>query len=447
MVENNPKLIDFNHPRVREFFDQLLRITAGEYDLHIPISRERDELDAIAHAVNVVIDELNREKQAAQKATAQKSRFLGGISHEIRTPISAILNYSHFLEDGQVTPEERQRYIGKIAQNCSYLLGLIESLMDLSKVEARLVEKKSDVIALGDELQSIAEFCELKAREKNLQFHLEIDMESGIFVELDKTKFRQVVLNLANNALKFTKRGHVSVRCFRGPAGRLQDALCIEVQDTGIGISQEHQKDIFDDFHRIDHQSKEGGIGLGLGIAKSTAVFLGGDVMLVHSRLGYGSKFLFYLPVTWLAGRESMPKPGAALVTSARAPRSAGKILLAEDSRDLAEIFQISFRKENIPVTCVENGQRALDILTDQSFDVIVMDYEMPVLDGVSAIKALRERGVATPVIMLTAHTQSDKLNAGYAVGANLVLTKPILGPQLVDAVRDMLESAAPMLH
>lgn len=433
MAEEYPEPINLNHPRVREFLSHLTRIGEGEDDLLLPVSQDGDNLDTIAHALNTAIGKLKQDKFMALKAAAQKSRFLGSISHEIRTPVSAILNYSHFLEDDNIRSEDRQVYVQKIGRNCAYLISLIDSLLDLSKVEASITEKTVEAVSLKDELQSISEFCAFRANEKNIDFKLECCCDVAPLVELDKTKFRQVILNLANNALKFTRQGCVSIRCFHGPIGNIQDALGIEVQDSGIGIPIEDQDRIFDDFHRVNQRAKEGGIGLGLSIARATALSLGGDVQLVSSRLGQGSTFLFYLPVVWLG---QLPKAPQAEKRVQRSGLPSGtRILLAEDSPDLADVFGLSFRKANAQVTFVENGLRALEALNTETYDVIVMDYEMPVVDGISAIKSLRARGIISPVIMLTAHTQVEKLGAGYAAGANLVLTKPILGSQLVKEV------------
>ncbi len=441
MAKNLSPPVNFDHPRVTELFEYLMRITAGEYELLLPVTDARDELDAIAHAVNVVVGELGQEKNAAEQAMAQKSRFLASMSHEIRTPITAILGYSELFEDGKVKPAERKMYIDRIRKNCSHLLGLIDSLMDLSKVESGHLNLNLEETVLRAELETIAEFCEMKAQEKGLSFRLEMADNLDYKVEVDKTKLRQIILNLANNAIKYTEKGEVVVRCFKAPIGQISEALAIEVEDTGIGIPDGLADHIFEAFHSRENEvkSKCGGVGLGLSIAKSIAQFMGGNVILKQTKTGKGSVFLFYTPVQWI--KQSHFKANhPMLATGKNIEKIDGKlILLVEDSPDLSDLFKIDFERAKAKVTTAFNGKEALAIIQKQNFDAIVMDLEMPVLDGLATCKEMRANGIKNPIVMLTAHNQIAKHKACIAAGANEVLTKPISSQLLIQILERIL--------
>jgi CheY-like chemotaxis protein len=389
-----------------------------------------------------VLAEVLSKQEEAEFAAAQKSRFLSNISHEVRTPITAILGFSEVLSDQKMAASERPRFAERISQNCSHLLGLIDSLMDLSKVQSGQLRQSVERIDLQEEFKTISDFCQLRAQERQLKFHLDLDASLMPWIEIDKVKFRQIILNLANNAFKFTLEGEVQIRCYRAEMGPVHNALVVEIQDTGVGVAEDFCQRIFEAFQARESESRSrfGGVGLGLHIAKSMAQFLGGDVVLLHSEVGVGSKFRFYTPTKWLTA------PGSEAASATRgfpfnfAQRN---ILLVEDSVDLAELLALSFTQSHAQVTVAENGQQAVQFAAQQTFDLIIMDYEMPVMNGIKAIQTIRSQGSKVPIMMLTAYSETDRIDEGISAGANLVLVKPVMGHKLLAAADQLMRRKA----
>lgn len=413
-----------------------MKITAGDNSIRLPISKKRDELDAISHAINVVVDELNEETKSANRSVLEKSRFLANVSHEIRTPLTAVVGYSNLLSEQNLPQDILAKYIDHIQENCSHLLMLIDSLLDLSKIESGELKFNHNQVNLNKLIQEISAYSEMKCKEKGLGFELDSEISEDQLVEIDKVKFKQIVLNLLNNSIKYTEKGKVILRVFKSTTANAQDNLILEVQDTGLGISKKLTEKLFRPFQRRQNEinTKYGGVGLGLNISRSLAQFMGGDVVLQESTEGEGSTFKFFIPVRWVKVKiknyqGSVPKL-----------KIKGKnILLVEDNLELSTLFEIYLNKEGALVMVANDGQQATALVNKKEFDIILMDIEMPILDGIETTKILRKNGCKIPIVAVTAHDIHIKKDQCIKAGANSILSKPITKKELISHLLEVL--------
>ena len=392
--------------------------------------------------------ELEAARNEAQRANQSKSAFLANMSHEIRTPMTAILGYADLLLDDEMQlGDEARRLLEIVRRNGGHLLDVLNDILDLSKIEAGRLEVELIPTSLVHIVSEIASLMRVRADEKGIA--LEVAFETPIPSEVlsDPTRIRQAIVNLLGNAIKFTERGSVRVRVSYDP--ELEGAH-IEVRDTGIGIAPEKRSNLFRAFEQADSSitRRFGGTGLGLAITKRIAVLLGGDCS-VESEPGRGSAFTFSL--------KAQPTPGARLLrvfgeaelhretrrTSGAGERIAARILLAEDGPDNQRLISMMLRKAGAEVHLVENGQMAIERAQRESFDLILMDMAMPVMDGYTAARSLRARGVAVPIVALTAHALAGEREKCLEAGCNAYLTKPIDRYDLLASIRSLLDESA----
>ncbi|MCE7975313.1 MAG: PAS domain S-box protein [Leptolyngbya sp. PLA1] len=370
---------------------------------------------------------------AAEAASKAKSDFLANMSHEIRTPMTAIIGFADLLADGtesSLSAEQRREALETIRRNGEHLLTIINDILDVSKIEAGKVTIErvpTDPRTLVDEVVSL---MQVRASGKGIGVvHIrEGDMPRGILT--DPLRLRQIVVNLVGNAIKFTDRG--SVRIITRAAPDRPDTLCIEVHDTGIGIPPERLGRLFSAFTQADSTvtRRFGGTGLGLHLSRLLARLLGGDIT-VSSSPGVGSVFCATVhapPATMPAAAAPESKPPATHLGGLR-------ILVAEDGPDNRRLIQHVLKKAGASVTLVENGQEALEAVMrtrTQPFDLILMDMQMPVLDGYTATQEIRRAGDTTPIIALTAHAMTGDRDRCIAAGCTDYETKPLSVPRLL---------------
>ena len=402
------------------------------------------------------IVQLNKELDAhaheLESATLAKSAFLAHMSHEIRTPLTAITGYADLLLEPQQTESVRAQRISVIRRSGEHLLSLINGILDLSKIEAGAMSAEHIRVEPAQILNDISSIMRVRAAEKNLRLDFVIEGTIPRTIQSDPTKLKQILMNLMGNAVKFTGSGgvRVLVAMVESPdAPRLR----IQIVDSGPGMSQEAIGRLFQPFTQLDASTTRrfGGTGLGLAISKRLVELLGGQLH-VQSTPGQGSNFTVEVPTGSLKGVERVAGPLESMCASESAagdqqPRPAriwGRLLLAEDNPDNQAMFAHHLRKAGADVVLVGDGQAACDAVAgaDPPFDLILLDMQMPVLDGYAAASRLRHDGFKGPIIALTAHAMEEDRAKCVAAGCTDHLAKPIKRDVLIAAVARYLTGA-----
>ncbi|MFQ5425350.1 MAG: PAS domain S-box protein [Phycisphaerae bacterium] len=420
--------------------------------------RKRAEQDLQEHAAALerANESLRVANHAAEAANRAKSEFLANMSHEIRTPMTAILGFTENLLDAELPAPERRQAIHTIRRNGKHLLELINDILDLSKIEAGKMDVERLRCFPCRVLADIVSLVRVRVEAKRLAFDVEYAGPIPEMIRTDPTRLRQILINLIGNAVKFTETGiiRLEVRFVEADPPMLR----FDVVDTGIGMDGEHASELFKPFMQADSSTtrKFGGTGLGLAISKRLAQMLGGDVVLVESQLGIGTRFRATVATGPLCGVTMLTDPMAAtVIADKRAPaRSEGdgvhlcdcRILLAEDGPDNQRLISHVLRKAGAEVMVVENGQLAVDVAlachgTGEPFDIILMDMQMPVLDGYQATAALRSRDYIGPIIALTAHAMAGDRDKCLQAGCDDYATKPIQRKKLIATIQARLHA------
>ena len=398
--------------------------------------------------------ELAAALQAAKSAARTRLQFLANMSHEIRTPLTAILGYAELLRDPACSEDDRQQHVQVLERNSHHLLQLVNDVLDLSKLEARqlLVDASpTDVPAL---LAEVVSMMRPAAAEKGLPLELRFVTPCPRTMLTDGMRVRQILLNLLGNAIKFTATGSVSLQVESVDAAT-GPCLAFHVVDTGIGIPTERQSALFEPFVQADASTSRrfGGTGLGLSISRQLAKCLGGDVVL-RSAPGEGSTFSLLVPSgdlaigPWLATPGEAAPPVAPTANAQPRGRLAGRILLVEDGADNRRLLTTILRKAGADVATATNGVEAIDAALSADaagapFGLVLMDMQMPVMDGYTATRALRRSGWQRPIVALTAHAMEGDRERCLAEGCDGYETKPVRAERLVATCARFLEPAA----
>lgn len=378
----------------------------------------------------IVEEKLQKSKDEAESANQAKTTFLANMSHEIRTPLTAILGYSEMLLDEDQSKEEIEHEINSIIASGSHLQKIINDILDLSKIEAGqliIEHQKISPITFTNELNTI---IGARAHDKGLSFNIEHHFPLPKEINTDPTRLKQILINLCGNAIKFTESGYVSVSvAYLSEENQLE----IIVSDSGIGISEEEQLKLFKPFSQADESTTRifGGTGLGLCISKQLSQKLGGDIS-IKSIKGQGSQFIIRIDigieaneVELISGIETrVQQPND--INLASAAKLNGHILLVEDNINNQNIISRYINKLGPTVDVADNGQQAIEKILNRNYDIILMDMQMPVLDGLEATRQLRESGNDTPIISLTANAMQEDRKKCIDAGANDYLSKPI---------------------
>ncbi|HEU0201805.1 MAG TPA: ATP-binding protein [Burkholderiaceae bacterium] len=416
-----------------------VRINAMADRLRDSMNELRSHRDQLERAVAERTVQLVEAKERAEVANRTKSAFLANMSHELRTPLNSILGFTQILQRNATLDAQQADWVSTIEQSGEHLLTLINDILDLSRIEAGKLELQPELIDLPAFLEGIVDIMRIKAEEKRLKFDFDAAPDLPRCVEVDAPRLRQVLLNLVGNALKFTDRGQVSLRVHRLPGGDARARLRFEVHDTGVGIDPRLLETIFQPFEQVgDTRRRAAGSGLGLTISRQIVRLMGSDIT-VESALGAGSRFRFDLSLPVLAVITNMPAGERPHIVGYRGARR--KVLIADDVAANRNMLANLLEPLGFAVQTAVDGVHALELARTAAPDLIVMDIMMPVLDGLSAIRRLRQMSglMELPVIAVSASALEGDRERSLQAGANAFVAKPISIAVLLEEIGRLL--------
>ncbi|WP_298745588.1 ATP-binding protein [uncultured Brevundimonas sp.] len=380
---------------------------------------------------------LAEARDAAEAANAAKSQFLANMSHEIRTPLNGVIGVAQALVHTGLTPRQTEM-LDLIQSSGRTLQVLLSDILDLARVESGRLELSEEAFDLGRAVRDAAHLYEASARDKGLQFFVEIAPEADGWIEGDVVRLKQILTNLVSNAVKFTTEGFVSLTAAAGPDRDGVPTLRFSVEDTGIGFDSQTRERLFSRFEQADGAitRKFGGSGLGLAISRQLAGMMGGDLDC-ESEPGGGSAFILTVPF------RAAQAPAAAVEGPAgtlAATRGTVRVLLADDHPVNRRVVEMILAQADVALTSVEDGAQAVQAFRDGGYDIVLMDMQMPVMDGLTATREIRLHEAAmglgrTPVVMLTANALPEHIAAAREAGADLHLPKPFDAAELMNLI------------
>ncbi len=418
---------------IHEFIDRGIRKGAVKFT-ELETKRKAAQTEEIAQA-----------KTEAEQANQAKSAFLTNMSHEIRTPLGAIMGFVELLQEPGLSKIESEKYLSIIDRNSHHLMNIIDHILDLAKVESGKLVVENIEFSLAEFLQDFSTLMGLRARANGIGFVLKAETELPEFVFSDPTRIRQILSNVVGNAVKFTEHGHVELM-----VGFENSRLYFRVTDTGRGISNEQRGRLFQAFAQADSSitRKFGGSGLGLVLTKKLTEALGGDFYLVESEIGKGSTFEASVTITQSEGtgflsREYFEKPQAVRTASdsTNVNLAGCEILVVEDSMDNQVLIETLLQKTGAKTYFAADGVEGVEKAMLRRYDVILMDVQMPKMDGHQAVRELRSKGLTGPIVALTAHAMKEERLRAVESGFSHFLTKPIDRKDLTELLERLYRS------
>lgn len=394
-----------------------------------------------------LITDLEEARKLAVESARAKSSFLANMSHEIRTPMNGVIGFTDMLLQSDLDEVQRQ-YVQLIADSGRTMMALLNDILDVSKIEAGQMVVEAEPVDIPHKIYSTVRLLEPSAREKNLVLSVSIADDVPRFLKTDPLRFRQILLNLIGNAIKFTQRGSVSVEAV---VDQEADAprLALTIADSGIGISAEKLETIFDPFMQADGSTARhhGGTGLGLAISRQLSRMMGGDLEAASAE-AFGSRFTLYLPMLEVDVAPVVPSVEG---TSECLPSVAGRrVLVAEDHKINQRLIMAMCEQIGLRVELAVDGAKAVDMVEDacksgRPYEAVLMDVQMPEMDGLTACRTLRERGYSPtklPILALTANCFAEEIAACREAGMQGHIAKPVRMEVLTFQLAEALESA-----
>lgn len=390
------------------------------------------------------VRELQQLRIEADVASLAKSQFLANMSHEIRTPLAAVMGFAELATRNEVSSADKNEFASAVKRNGLLLMRLIDDILDLSKIEANKLEFEHTDFDLNEVLLDVDSNMAYRARENNVTMTFNLPKTVECKYVSDPVRIKQILLNIIGNAIKFSQGGKVDVDVNLQPQKNDLDRLIIRVKDTGVGLTPEQAVRLFQPFAQADSSTTRqyGGSGLGLVISKQIACALGGDIKLVSSKPGKGS--LFEIQMTLKRDAlliNSKTKSQTAKDNQNTKSRSLEgyKILAVDDSPDNLALLKHYLKESGIELSLVDNGATALDEVAKKNFDLVLMDVQMPLMDGHETTAKMRKLNFNKPIIALTAHALQSEHEKCRQAGCDSVLTKPISKVKLIEQLNNYL--------
>ena len=419
------------------------RVTV-EVETHDEIGRLAESFNAMAAEIHQREGELEAARDLAEAANRAKSSLLTNMSHEVRTPLNGVIGIAGLLSQTQMDARQRQM-VGIIQSSASVLQRILDDLLDLARVEAGRTQIIEDDFDLGRLMDSIAGAARVQCQAKGLAFELIMDeAELGLRTG-DRVRLEQILGNLIGNAVKFTDAGSVALSVEVDGA-----EVRFDLRDTGVGFEPASAEQLFEAFHQLDGSitSKHGGAGLGLSISRDLARAMGGDITATAVP-GRGAVFTLRLPLAMAAAHPVADAPSPEPVEASEADKAerAVRVLVVDDHETNRTVARMILEGVGVETVCVEDGAQAVSATEHECFDVVFMDMQMPIMDGLTAIRRIRERELGqgarrTPILMLSANAMPEHVDAAHAAGADGHVAKPITPPRLIAAVQHALTLA-----
>ncbi len=405
------------------------RVTQGDYD----IEDESHCIGVYKHVLSMVAS-LQHHIKSANKSAQIKSEFLANMSHEIRTPMNGILGLMHLLSQTKLDAKQED-FVQKTLFSAQNLLRIIDDILDFSKMEAGKLQLEKIPFTLNSISEEIQVLYGPRAEEKGLYLHIQVETCANTWLIGDPLRIKQVLFNFVSNALKFTEKGGITVTIHSIDDGAHALECHFSVQDTGIGLSREQQEKLFSAFTQADSSvtRKYGGTGLGLVISKNIVEAMGGEVG-IKSTLHEGSTFFFILHLPLHSTQDTDSLPQEEIIVSEKSTHDE-LLLLVEDNEINQIIAQELLQGQGYAVDIANNGQEALDMLEEKEYSAVLMDIQMPIMDGLTAVKNIRQnpKFQELPVIAMSAHAMEKDRMLSLESGMNEHITKPI-DPQILFA-------------
>lgn len=416
-------------------------ILIGKVKVFLDLYKQRLELDQLLKDLEKKNKELNIEKDKAEKATQSKSLFLANMSHEIRSPMNGILGLSRLLVQSELDDDQKDM-LEVMVNSGENLIQIINDILDYSKIEAKQIEIENINFNLTKVIDTVFHLLNFKAVDKNILFNIAIDKSIPELLIGDSFRLNQILMNLANNAIKFTGKGSVTLSVTCTEKTRDQVSLAFSIKDTGIGISKEGQTKLFREFMQSEKSTTReyGGTGLGLAISKNLTELMGGEI-IVDSELGKGSEFMFSLNFGYHEKIENMTN-----TQNTKIPSNIS-ILVAEDNPINQKVVTLTLRMIGLTCDIAKNGLEAFEMYKEKRHQIILMDMQMPILDGISATEKIRDyenlETITDPtfIVALTANAFVEDKQKCSEAGMNDFLSKPFKEDELRKVLSEASES------